>query len=425
VKILISAFACEPGQGSEPGVGWNTAVNLARSHDVWVVTYEHHRPGIERELRARPVPRLRVVYYRTPVVFDRLNRGFEGVGANIHYYLWQIGAAGVAHRLARSVPFDLVLHTTYVRYWQPSFFHRIAAPFVWGPVGGGDSAPVAFYRDLHWRGRVFELARDAARWVGEHDPFVRQAARRSTVCLATTRATAARLERLGARRVEVAGESALSAEDLEQLSRVGDPPAGRPTFLSTGRLLHWKGFQLGIRAFASARIPSARYIIVGDGPERQRLAELAQRLGVGDSVEFTGRVSRAEALERLREAHVLVHPSFHDSGGWVCLEAMAAGRPVLCLDLGGPGEQVTAETGIKVAATSPEQAVADLADAMRRLASDDEGRARMGRAGRARVRTVYTWDVKLSRLLDLLGDRAPAHPHQREHDTLRDAACGS
>src|SRR2546430_4418443 len=42
------------------------------------------------------------------------------------------------------------------------------------------------------------------------------------------------------------------------------------------------------------------------------------------------------------------HPSLHDSGGWVCLEAMAAGRPVICLDLGGPGYQVTEESGIKI-----------------------------------------------------------------------------
>ena len=50
---------------------------------------------------------------------------------------------------------------------------------------------------------------------------------------------------------------------------------------------------------------------------------------------------------------MLIHPSLHDSGGWVCLEAMAAGRPVICLDLGGPGLQVTEKTGIKVKASTP------------------------------------------------------------------------
>ena len=60
------------------------------------------------------------------------------------------------------------------------------------------------------------------------------------------------------------------------------------------------------------------------------------------------------------------------SGGWTCLEAMAAGRPVVCLDLGGPATQVTEETGIKVPAPVPNQAVSGLAEAMTRLARDSE-----------------------------------------------------
>jgi len=90
----------------------------------------------------------------------------------------------------------------------------------------------------------------------------------------------------------------------------------------------------------------------------------------------------------------LVHPSLHDSGGWVCLEAMAAGRPVICLDLGGPALQVTQETGIKVPAISPDQAIRDLAAAMVKLATDPALRARMGQAARPRVREHFNWDKK-------------------------------
>jgi len=65
-----------------------------------------------------------------------------------------------------------------------------------------------------------------------------------------------------------------------------------------------------------------------------------------------------QTLERLAECDVLAHPSLHDSGGWTCLEAMAAARPVVCLDLGGPGTQVTAATGIKLPAHNPDQVIA-------------------------------------------------------------------
>ena len=50
LKILISAYACEPDKGSEPGVGWNWAKQISRFHEVWVITRKNNRPSIEKEL---------------------------------------------------------------------------------------------------------------------------------------------------------------------------------------------------------------------------------------------------------------------------------------------------------------------------------------------------------------------------------------
>jgi glycosyltransferase involved in cell wall biosynthesis len=73
---------------------------------------------------------------------------------------------------------------------------------------------------------------------------------------------------------------------------------------------------------------------------------------------------------------------------------MAVGRPVICLDLGGPASQVTDDNGIKVPATSPQQAVSDLAAALLRLAQDPNLRLRLGQAGRRRVAAQFGWDQK-------------------------------
>jgi len=73
---------------------------------------------------------------------------------------------------------------------------------------------------------------------------------------------------------------------------------------------------------------------------------------------------------------------------------MAAGRPTICLDLGGPAVQVTEQTGFKIAALAPQQAIEDMAQAMLRLARDPELRRAMGEAGRARVARDYDWDAK-------------------------------
>ncbi|MFM6202572.1 MAG: glycosyltransferase, partial [Dolichospermum sp.] len=149
-------------------------------------------------------------------------------------------------------------------------------------------------------------------------------------------------------------------------------------------------FHLGLRAFAQANLPNTEYWIVGDGPQWHQLQTLASHLGIAKKVKFWGRLPREKALDLLKDCHLLIHPSLHDSGGWVCMEAMAAGRPVICLDLGGPAVQVTEETGFKIAADEPYQVVRDLAAAMIYLVQNPELIVSMGQAGRKLVNENYS-----------------------------------
>jgi len=388
LKVLMSAYACEPGKGSEPGVGWNVAREMARHHDVWVITRANNRPAIEAALDRDPVPGLRFFYYDLPPWARWWKRGQRGV--QLYYYLWQCGAHFVARALHRDLGFHLAHHVTFMIYWWPSFLALLPVPFVWGPVGGGESAPKALWGTCGPRGMAHEILREAFRWLGEHDPLVRLAARKSALALGTTRESAERIRALGAGNVTTLLQTALPAEELVSLERLPEA-AGPLTFMSVGRLIHWKGFHLALRALAAAGLNESRYLIVGDGPDRKRLEGVARDLGVMSRVRFTGTLSRQETLRVLGDAHVLVHPSLHDSGGWVCLEAMAAGKPVICLDLGGPAVMVTEETGIKVSARTPEQVIADLSSALRRLAEDPGLRISMGAAARKRVEEQFSW----------------------------------
>jgi glycosyltransferase involved in cell wall biosynthesis len=393
-KVLLSAYACEPDLGSEPGIGWNWVRQAARFHEVWVITRASNRAAIERGLQRDPLPHARFYYFDLPGWARFWKKGRRGV--HVYYYLWQVGAWGLARRLHRAVRFDAAHHVTLGTYWFPSFLALLPVPFLWGPVGGGESGPRSFRRRLHLRGRVYETARDLARWVCRLDPLVRRTARRARLVLAATPETRARLLGLGCRNVVLLPPAALPGEETVQFEEL-TPPAFPPFRVAgIGELVHWKGFGLGLEAFARLhqRYASSEYWIIGDGPDRTVLEQTARRLGIRDCVRFWGRLDRAATLARLAACHILLHPSWHDSGGWVCLEAMAAGRPVVCLDLGGPALLVSEETGIKTPARSPEQAVEDLAAALERLASDRRLCARMGAAGRQRVAARFTWEDK-------------------------------
>lgn len=391
LRVLVSAYACQPGRGSEPGVGWNVVREMAKRHDVWVLTRPQNQRAIEAEMAIDPAPGLTFSYYGLPSWANRwLN---AGLGVQFHYYLWQLGVISTARELNQKIQFDLGHHVTYVRYWSPSFLAFLPIPFVWGPIGGGESAPGSFRSEFGFRGRLFEWLRDVARWLGEHDPLVRLTARRASSVLATTQETAERLHLLGSREVALLPEAAL---DLNELPTYESQPNtdSNAVFLSIGRLLSWKGFHLGLRAFAEARLPSAEYWIIGAGPERNRLEALSSRLGVAGQVRFLGQLPREQVLAHLSSCTALVHPSLHDSGGWVCLEAMSVGKPVICLDLGGPAIQVTSETGIKVPSTTPGDAVKGIAKAMSDLVSSGGLRRRMGVCGELRVRDQFTWHKK-------------------------------
>jgi glycosyltransferase involved in cell wall biosynthesis len=105
-------------------------------------------------------------------------------------------------------------------------------------------------------------------------------------------------------------------------------------------------------------------------------------------------------LDLLPHIDVLVHPSFHEQFGYVLLEAMAAGRPVICLAAGGPTALVGTEGGVLLAAHTPAQVVHDLLAWLRHLALDEASRLELGRRARRWVEERWTWQRTTQHLLD-------------------------
>ena len=403
-RVLMVAFACAPGRGSEPGVGWQIATGVAARHDVTALVYRGFHDAVEAELARHPVPGLAVVYYKLPWERRRHwrdGRDRRGLGEQVHYHLWQIGAGGLARRLHRSTRADLTHHVSLGRYWSPSAAAVHGVPFLWGPVGGGESAPPALVAALPAGGRRFERARDAARWVSTRLPSTRWTAHVASLALATTPETARALRQIHRGPVDVCPAVSLAPGTFARLGALSEGPRSPGPFrvVTVGRLVHWKGGAFAVRSFAAAlasgapALDGATLEFIGDGPARADLGRLADRLGVADRVRFSGRLARGDAHARLAAADVLLYPSLHDSGSYAVLEAMAARRPVVCLDLGGPGLLVTPETGAAVAAETPDQVVADLAGALVALAADPARRARLGDAARARVGRRFRRDA--------------------------------
>jgi glycosyltransferase involved in cell wall biosynthesis len=399
LKVLMSAYACEPSKGSEPGVGWNWAREMSRWHDVWVLTRANNRATIEVAMPPGGLAGLHWVYYDLPRWACLWKKGARGIQA--YYYLWQLAVWRVGARLQREVGFDLLHHVTFGKYWVPSYLSFLRSRSLLGPLGGGESTPPALVGTFSPRGVRFERKRDLVRALAGRDPVLRATLRRANLVAATTEESRQVLEHLGAARVVVEAQCGVTEEELEFFG--GFPQRTERPFrlISIGRLLHWKGFHLGLEAFARFQraCPESEYWIVSSGPEAGALKQLAAELGVGQRVTFWGRLPKlTDVYDKLAQADVLVHPATHEAFGNVCLEALATGRPVICLDAGGPGLQVTEQCGFKAAVGSLEQAEAGMADAMQKLYSNPDLRLRMGAAARQRARAEFHWTRKAERM---------------------------
>src|SRR4051812_43085382 len=119
LKVLISAYACEPNKGSEPEVGWQWGLQMARFHDVVVLTRSNNRPAIEQALEAirdrQPLPRF--AYHDLGALFLDFKRRFKAL--KLYYLLWQRSAHRVVARLQEAHRFDLMHHVTFAAYRYP------------------------------------------------------------------------------------------------------------------------------------------------------------------------------------------------------------------------------------------------------------------------------------------------------------------
>lgn len=400
LKILISAYACEPNKGSEPGNGWQWALQMSQFHDVWVLTRANNRENIESvNLTPEQNEHLHWIYFDLPGWACFWKKGDRGV--QLYYYLWQLFALFRIAPIHSRVGFDVMHHATIGKYWVPSYLTFLSYKSILGPLGGGESTPPALTGVISKQGRRFEFGRNLARRIAHMGLPMRATIHRAAVVLATTKESESRIRQLGAARTMVEPQWAVDDEQLAYFAKFPIRTERPFRFASIGRLLHWKGFHLGLMAFARIckECPESEYWVVSSGPEAAAWKQLAHDLGIADRVTFWGRLPEVtDVYEKMGQMDVLVHPALHEAFGNVCLEALAAGRPVICLDTGGPALQVTPECGFKAPVSSLEASLAGIAEAMTLLYRDTPLRVRMGAAARERARSHFHWTQKAERM---------------------------
>ncbi|MEO5327029.1 MAG: glycosyltransferase [Magnetococcus sp. THC-1_WYH] len=398
LKILVSAYACEPGHGSEPEVGWQWVLQLSRFFEVWVFTRENNRVAIESTEEFRNNPWLHVHYYDLPRWASFWKKG--GRGVHPYYVLWQWGAWWRARSLHRREKFSYCHHVTFSALYHFPVFSLLPLPFIWGPVGGGERIPEPFIKDFSWRHRLREKVRFLLGIAIRLDPLFHLACHRSCLILVATAASGAMIPGRYRDRVVLEAQIGMPAYLASEKNRLTQLPL---RFITASRHVYWKGIDLLLHAFRrlvdELGPDQVHLTILGRGPRTLFLHELCRKLDLTGQVEFTAHLpTRDLVLKAFSQADVFVYGSLLECAGFVVLEALAMGTPVVCLNLPGPGEIVDDGCGIRVDATTPEDAVAGLARAMVELVRDRQRLARLTMGTGDRVRGLFLWNLKGDRL---------------------------
>jgi glycosyltransferase involved in cell wall biosynthesis len=400
LRILLLAPDCNPETVSIPFVAYCHAAALAQLHDVALVIGS----PVENCVRRANAPFRSIEVVRMPLL-ERIYAWSLRRIFKYNYDTQVLTAFGYPFSLAfewrawRQLrdrifagEFDVVLRIVPLTAVLPSpfafFLRNGPIPFVIGPLNGGLPWPPGFSqleKQKEWISRFRNLYRFL--------PFARSTYRYAAAIIAASSQTYSEFAAYRDKLFFVP-ENGVDRSLCSSDSRSPEPGA-KLELIFVGGLVPRKACDLALRAAAPLlRSDLARFTVIGDGPERNRLERHVKSLRIEKVVSFCGWLSHAEVLRRLRSADVLVFPSLRDFGGGVVFEALAAGVVPVVVDFGGPGDIVRPEVGYKVPPTNETEVVSQMEKVLSDLACNRDLLHLLRQQGMFYARECLTWGAK-------------------------------
>ena len=402
-NILVSAYGCEPLKGSEPGIGWNWILQMAKYNYLHVITRANNQHVIEAHLPDDLKHRITFHYYDTPNCIKRLKNKAKGL--YFYYFCWQIGIVPLVRRILKEERMDYTMHLTFGSMWMPTFLPLFSTPFIWGPVGGGDCEPKSFLKVLPIKQRVMQSFRYIMNALSFLHPSIIIPAYRAKAILVRTPNSAKVIPSCFRKKTKIILETAMETEIFNYQHK--ESTDIRPIrLITTGRLLPNKNILTAVKSLSY--IPKTYPIsltIVGSGFQKKEIEATACKIERKIQVCIIEEMPRQQVLKLVEQSDIFLFPSLREGGSWSLMEAMAIGLPIVCLDWAGMSITTDDDCAIRLPVTNPEQMPKDMAAAITKLIENPELRRQMGEAGRRRIKEIFNWEAKgkfIEQLLDEL-----------------------
>ena len=408
LKILMACFACRPNSGSEQGMGWNFALNVAKYHEVHVLVVHWEKEYIIQYIKKFPEETKNLTFH---FIEDPNFLSPQKLWAPIFNFIykpsfyffykkWQKKAYNYAYQLHLKEHFDIVHQVNIAGYRSPGFLWKLNAPYIIGPLGGFTQTNWKLLSGQNIRDILYISIRNIVNALQKRYGYAaRTLSKHADTILVSDNSGAQDIKKHWKRESSIMLEVGTysNGTNHQPTSRTNSQPL---CVCWVGHLINTKALHLLLPALKHCEHP-IQLVIVGGGPQSSAWKKLAQKLQRDNNIIFKGEQKHADVLSIMSKSHLLCISSIKEGGtGTVAIEALQNGLPIVCLNHCGYSTVVNANTGIKIPITNHTQIAKDFAAAFDYLYENEELRYQMA-LNCLEQSKLYSWEEKTKQLCSI------------------------
>ncbi len=399
ISVLVNAYACSPGMGSEPGMAWNWCVNLAKHCELHIITEGEFRDKIETVVPTLPQGGNMHFYYNPVSEEIRKMCWNQGDWRFYKYYReWQWKTYEMVKEICRDTHIDILHQLNMIGFREPGYLWKIEGiPFVWGPVDAKEKFPVSYLDGADMRTKLFMRLKNLLTGIQlRYSKRVRQAVKDASAVISASSNSQQSFKKFFSIDSPLLNETGCYMQEQSWTDK-----RKKETFdvLWVGKMDFRKQLGVAVRSVAKAKNGKICLHIVGGG-DSAVYQDLAKELGISSQCLWHGAVTHEEVQRIMQDCDLFFFTSVAEGTPHVVLEAIGNNLPVLCFDTCGQGDVVNGKVGRKIPLSNPQQSVDDFAEALNAFERDREWLKRLSWNCKARQQEL-SWDSKARQMVEL------------------------
>jgi glycosyltransferase involved in cell wall biosynthesis len=389
-KIFVSAYACEPELGSEIGIGWHWVLEMSKEFELWVLTREKNKNRIEHWMQKNGNENeIHFVYYDLPPAMRFWKKGLHGV--RVYYILWQKATNRIVRKTMKENGIKIYHLLTYGNSLWPASTYGKKQFFIWGPTGGVDYISKNFTRFYGAKGKLTQALRRVVINTLPINVGFRSRCRNANLILCKSQSLYNAIPLKYRSKAKIFTDGAVDESLIKEYQTTVNE---KVMFTTVGRLDAWRNFDVLVEAFNQAYIENQKIElhIVGDGNDRDRIEKLITIRNLRDVVHMYGQVSMEEYMDIMKKSDVIINPTYKEGAVTMSFDAMALGKPLICIETGGYTRFFDEEHAIILKKEGRHKMIMDMKAAILKM-TDEDLRNKFGKYALMKAKE-NTWEKK-------------------------------